>query len=31
MLRTQEQLLGLPALGQAASATSMASAFHLSG
>jgi phosphatidylinositol-3-phosphatase len=29
MLRTQEQLLGLPALGNAASATSMASAFHL--
>ena len=31
MLRTQEQLLGLPALGQAASATSMARAFHLAG
>ena len=31
MLRTQEQLLGLPGLGRAASATSMASAFHLAG
>jgi phosphatidylinositol-3-phosphatase len=29
LLRTQEQLLGLPALGQAASAASMAGAFHL--
>jgi phospholipase C len=29
MLRTQEQLLGVPALGRAASASSMASAFHL--
>ncbi len=29
MLRTQEQLLGLPALGRAASAASLASAFHL--
>ena len=31
MLRTQEELLGLPALGRAASAASMASAFHLAG
>ncbi len=31
LLRTQEQLLGLPALGRAAAATSMASAFHLAG
>jgi phosphatidylinositol-3-phosphatase len=31
MLRTHEQLLGLPALGQARSAASMAAAFHLVG
>jgi hypothetical protein len=29
MLRTNEQLLGLPPLGEAAAAPSMAAAFHL--
>jgi phosphatidylinositol-3-phosphatase len=31
MLRTNEQLLGLPPLGEAATAASMAAAFHLAG
>jgi len=31
MLRTNEQLLGLPPLGDAATAASMAAAFHLAG